>query len=228
MTIILSVLIFSSYIFTRENLIFYENLLGFIPAKPKIHSLVTYTFMHADIFHLAGNLIMLIIVGIAIERYVGKIPFLCIYISSGCVAAIFDILSRLLLGLSLNLPFIWASGSVFGLLATASLVRPSEKIPTFLIILSLFPIFNWLISLQIFQEMNLFNTLMIFSAVFIVIAILLLPPSLPVFVSMLIFLFSWIIFLLLKISINVSHIGHLGGIVGGILFMFVFKKEKKA
>ena len=226
-TIILSVLILASYLFTASNLKSYEYLLGFVPSRPTIFSFVTYTFIHIDAAHLIGNLVMLIIAGLAIERYVGKASFLSIYIASGCIAAIFDILSRYMLGISMRLPFVGASGSIFGLVAVASLVKPMERIPTFLVILTLLPIFQLVIGLPIFSEQKVFITILIFLAAVFAIVLYTLPHFLPLFVAALIFIISWVIFLAFKLPTTASNIGHLGGLIGGFVFMFAFPREKK-
>ncbi|MEM5879475.1 MAG: rhomboid family intramembrane serine protease [Candidatus Aenigmatarchaeota archaeon] len=237
-TATLSILILASFLFTsnfvekifnpeaESSLGYYENLLGFIPAKPKIYSLLTYTFVHHDIFHLFGNLIMLIIVGLALEKHIGKIPFLAIYISSGCTAAVFDIINRILLGISMEAPFVGASGAVFGLVAMASLTRPLEKIPTFLVLLSFLPLIQLLvmIPLAIFTDQFSLMALLFFFS-FLVFGLLFLPGHLPIFFATLLFIFSWAIFLLLHI-LPASHVGHLGGLLGGFLGMLLFPKQK--
>lgn len=227
MTIILSILILASYLFTVSDLKYYEYLLGFVPSRPTIYSLLTYTLIHVDVAHLFGNLVMLIIAGLAIEKHVGKMPFISIYISSGCIAAIFDILSRLLLGISMRSPFVGASGAIFGLIAVASLVKPMEKIPTFLVVFSTVPLLQLVIGLPIFAEQKVFITILIFSASLLAIALFILPHFLPVFVAALIFIFSWILFLTFKLPMTASNIGHLGGLIGGFICMFAFPRERK-
>lgn len=226
-TVILSVLILASYLFASSNLRYYEYLLGFVPARPTIYSLITYTFIHVDIFHLVGNLIFLIIAGMMIERHVGKISFLSIYLSSGCIAATFDILSRLVTGIPMSVPFVGASGSIFGLIAVAALTKPMEKIPTLLVVITLLPFLQFMSGFPVFADQKVFLTILIFSATLIAIALYVLPHFLTVFTAALIFLFSWILFIFLKLPMSTSNIGHLGGLIGGFICMFAFPREKK-
>ncbi|MEM5853911.1 MAG: rhomboid family intramembrane serine protease [Candidatus Aenigmatarchaeota archaeon] len=201
----------------------YERLFGFVPARPKMYSFITYTFIHADFFHLIGNLIFFLIVGIALENRIGKIPFLAIYISSGCTAISFDIVQRILLGISMEAPFVGASGSIFGLFAVASLTRPLEKIPTYLVILSFLPFLQLLLFLPIsgqFSQMFLFLALPI-----VFLAFVFLPKNLPFFTATILFIISWIFYFFFNISPTVSHLGHLGGVIGGFLSMLLFPKE---
>jgi membrane associated rhomboid family serine protease len=237
-TTLLSILLIAAFLFTtniterifnpeaKSPLEYYENLLGFVPARPKIYSLLTYTLIHVDIFHLFGNLIILVIVGLALEKHIGKIPFLAIYISSGCIAATFDIINRLLLGISMEAPFVGASGSIFGLVAMASLTRPMEKVPTFLILLTFLPLLQILIAipLAIFTE-QASRVALLFFVPFFAFALLFLPGRLPMLFASILFIISWIIFLVLNLT-PASHIGHLGGFLGGLIGMFLFPKEK--
>jgi len=225
-TVILSILILASYLFTSSNLKYYEYLFGFVPSRPTLFSLLSYTFIHVDIIHLAGNLVVLIIAGLAIEKHVGKMPFISIYLASGCIAAIFDVLSRLLLGIPTNLPFVGASGAIFGLIAVASLAKPMEKIPTILIAFTLLPLIELGIGLPMFADEKVFFTVMILSSALVAIAIYILPRSLPVFIGTLLFIFSWIIFLAFNLPTSTSNIGHLGGLIGGFICMFAFPRTK--
>jgi membrane associated rhomboid family serine protease len=237
-TTFLSILLIASFLFTtniterifnpkaKSPLEYYEKLLGFVPARPKIYSLLTYTLIHVDAFHLFGNLIVLIIVGLALEKHIGKIPFLSIYISSGCIAVTFDIINRILLKISMEAPFVGASGSIFGLVAMASLTRPMEKIPTFLILLTFLPLLQILLALPL----AIFTTqtsqiALLFFVPFFIFALLFLPGRLPMFFAAILFIISWIIFLALNLT-PASHIGHLGGFLGGLIGMFLFPKEK--
>lgn len=238
LTTLLSILLLAVFLFTsnfgeklfnpeaESNLAYYQNLLGFVPARPKIYSLITYTFIHADFFHLLGNLIFLMIAGLALEKHIGKIPFLSIYISSGCVAATFDIINRLLLGISMYAPFVGASGSIFGLMAVASLTRPMEKIPSFLVLLSFLPLFQLLIiGINVFAG-QLSSFVWFFFLPFLVFGFLLLPRHLPIFFATILFVISWILFLVLNLPVMSSHLGHLGGLLGGFLSMYLFPKQK--
>lgn len=236
-TFTLSVLILASFLFTSDfgarilnqetesELREYWEMFGFIPARPKIYSLITYTFIHADFWHLFGNLIFLIIAGLALEKHIGRIPFLSIYISSGCTATTFDIINRLLLGISMRIPFIGASGSIFGLVAVTSLTRPMEKVPTILILLNFLPFTQLLFGLPILGE-QASTMLVLFLLPFILFTFFILPSHLPFFLATILFIVSWILFLFFNLPVSASHIGHLGGLLGGFGGMLLFTKNK--
>jgi membrane associated rhomboid family serine protease len=237
-TFTFSILIIASFIFTtnfserifnpeaESRLEYYERLFGFIPARPKIYSLLTYTFIHVDFWHLFGNLIFLVIAGLTLEKHIGKIPFLSIYISSGCIAATFDIINRLLLGIPMQAPFVGASGSIFGLIAIASLTRPMEKIPTVLVLLTFIPFIQLFLGLPIFADEMTLMTLIFLLLPFVFAAVFVLPGQLPFFLATILFIVSWILFLIFHLPVSASHIGHLGGLLGGFAGMLLFPREK--
>ncbi|MFH0711058.1 MAG: rhomboid family intramembrane serine protease [Candidatus Aenigmatarchaeota archaeon] len=224
-TFILATTYLVVYLFTYSNLPFYEMLFGFIPKHPQIYTLITYTFIHADISHLLGNMIVLIIAGLAIEQTLGKFAFFSIYLASGNVAVVFDIIGRLLLGISFNLPFIGGSGAIFGLIAVAAMIKPMEKIPTLLMILTFSAFLGFFTAVPNLPSplfLLIIGTLVAMGLVFI---IPLLPSSLPLGLALPLFMFNWLASFLIQMPTPVSNIGHLGGVLGGILAFVLFAKK---
>lgn len=73
-------------------------------------------FMHFDIYHLGGNLLMMVIVGEMLEERLGSIRFLAVYFISGVIGNIatiflFGVWGRTVVSAG-------ASGAVFGLVGT--------------------------------------------------------------------------------------------------------------
>jgi len=80
----------------------------------ELYRLVSSMFLHADLEHLTGNMILLYLSGELVERYCGKIRYLLIYFLSGIMANVFSGIVDIFLGreaLSVG-----ASGAVFGLI----------------------------------------------------------------------------------------------------------------
>jgi len=138
-TVILSTLMLSAYLFTHGNLVHYENLLGFLPSNINYYSFLTYVFIHVDFFHLALNMILLIIAGLSMENKIGSWKFLVIFVISALFAVFFDIVNRVGFNISSDVPFVGASGAVFGVLFVASLLDPFGIVPLGIIFASLLP-----------------------------------------------------------------------------------------
>jgi membrane associated rhomboid family serine protease len=101
------------------------SLLGGIPADL---TLVTSMFLHADIFHLFGNMIFLFVFGDDVEEAMGSLRFIVFYLSSGIVGALAFVAS----GPQSVIPLIGASGAVSGVIAAYLMLRPCAKIKVLL------------------------------------------------------------------------------------------------
>lgn len=113
--------------------------LGAIPANitdgvklaghvPTYATLVTYMFLHANIFHLLGNMIFLWVFGDDIEEALGPWRFIVFYVACGVLAALVFIISAP----HANGPLIGASGAIAGVLAGYLMFRPCQKVAVFL------------------------------------------------------------------------------------------------
>lgn len=65
--------------------------LGYVPARPQIPKLFTSLFVHADFWHLLGNMLFLFIVSAFLEDVLGRPLFAAFYISGGLVATGFHV-----------------------------------------------------------------------------------------------------------------------------------------
>ena len=83
-------------------------------------SLVTSMFMHVDIIHLALNMFFLFVSGDAVERELGSIRFLGLYLACGVIAGLF----HSYLTSASAIPTIGASGAIFGVLAAFAILFP--------------------------------------------------------------------------------------------------------
>lgn len=94
---------------------------GFIPNAPTVPALFTYAFLHADIFHLTGNLLLLWLIGTVLESGIGSVLFLLIYLA-GLVAAIllYALIGRACFPESQGVPLIGASGAIAGITGFAA------------------------------------------------------------------------------------------------------------
>jgi membrane associated rhomboid family serine protease len=91
---------------------------GLIPANVKLHTLVTYQFLHGGFWHLFGNLFFLFLAGPFIEDVWGRPMFAAFYLLAGAVAALMYAVHYP----DIDGPLIGASGAVAGVMG-AFLVR---------------------------------------------------------------------------------------------------------
>jgi membrane associated rhomboid family serine protease len=72
-------------------------------------SIITVNFVHESVLHIAFNMYSLFVVGIPLERYLGRVRFLALFFISGIGAVVaVDFL--------LNAEVVGASGAIFGIL----------------------------------------------------------------------------------------------------------------
>lgn len=97
------------------------SLLGGIPADLTIF---TSMFLHADIFHIFGNMIFLFVFGDDVEEAMGSLRFVVFYLACGVAGALAFVASAP----QSTVPLIGASGAVSGVIAAYLMLRPCAKI----------------------------------------------------------------------------------------------------
>jgi uncharacterized protein len=90
-------------------------------------TLITYMFVHADFNHIFWNMLFLFFFGMELERRVGENKFLQIYILSGIVAALGQMMIS---GGSM----VGASGALFGVMGCLAIIAPEIRILLFFVI----------------------------------------------------------------------------------------------
>ena len=94
---------------------------------PPYLTLITYQFLHADFFHILGNMIFLWVFGDDVEEAMGPLRFILFYLGSGVVAALVFIAAAP----HSQLPLVGASGAIAGVLAAYLMFRPCQKVAVF-------------------------------------------------------------------------------------------------
>jgi membrane associated rhomboid family serine protease len=84
-------------------------------------------FLHANFWHLAGNMIFLWVFGDDVEEAMGPLRFIAFYIGRGIVAA----LAFTATAPHSQLPLVGASGAIAGVLAAYLMFRPCQKVSVF-------------------------------------------------------------------------------------------------
>lgn len=95
---------------------------------------ITYQFMHADFFHLVGNMVFLMIFGIAIETLLGSSVLLQTYLVGGIMGALFSAI----VDTGSALPMVGASASISALIGLYLFIETKKRV-SFVYFLSPFP-----------------------------------------------------------------------------------------
>jgi membrane associated rhomboid family serine protease len=109
----------------KQQITYYAH--GLRPGSIQWDTLLTHLFLHADLDHLIGNMLFLLLFGIGVERLFGSIGFGIIYFSAGILGAlVFSAID----GKSYQ-PLIGASGAISGLMGAYTAYYGSQPIRFF-------------------------------------------------------------------------------------------------
>ena len=108
---------------------------------PSFFEFITYQFAHADIMHLAGNMLFLWVFGNPVNAKMGDIPYLLFYITSGMFAG-------LVFAWQTPLDLIGASGSIAAVTTAYLVLFPRSKVTVLFITIITVPAM-WLIVFKI-------------------------------------------------------------------------------
>ena len=104
--------------------------LGLVPndvvERFMVWEIVTSMFLHADLFHILMNMLILFMFGSGVEQRLGRGPFFRLYFGAGILAG----LAYIVFGL-FDAPFrpaVGASGGVMGLLVYFTMVNPNARV----------------------------------------------------------------------------------------------------
>lgn len=136
---------------------------GLKTAAPTLTTLFTHMFLHADVWHLLGNMLFLLAVGMLVEETMDSLSFLVSYLLAGLGSAVFYMLIQ-----SNELtPGIGASGAISGLMGAYSVLYGLKRIRFFYFIgvyfnyitlpaIVLLPLWisNELVSMVLFSDSN--------------------------------------------------------------------------
>ncbi|MEN2998772.1 MAG: rhomboid family intramembrane serine protease [Brevinematia bacterium] len=162
-------------------------------------SLITYAFLHSNIWHILGNLWFFFIFGNNVERKMGTIMFVLFYFSASAVAALvhmFVLHPEAMLGQAkissfsqlreLNVPLVGASGAISAVLGAYLRYFPRNYVATLVL--------------------------------FFIITVI--PVSASIFIG--IWLAGQIINALINTEANIAWFAHIGGFLYGYLFAMVY------
>lgn len=101
-----------------------RNIFALESHAPKWYQFISYQFMHADIWHILGNMVFLWVFGNAANSKMGHVPYLLFYLSGGAFAgAAFATLY--------DNPLVGASGSIAAVTTAYLVLFPQSEVAVF-------------------------------------------------------------------------------------------------
>src|SRR3972149_1134782 len=113
---IYSSVVYGNFLETDINFIYQWGQVRILVINGSYYQLITSMFVHANIVHLAGNMIFLLIFGLRGEELFSLPEYLLVYFVGGLTG---NMLS--LVFLPLNVPSVGASGAIFAMFGAATL-----------------------------------------------------------------------------------------------------------
>ena len=104
------------------------------PETPEIHQFFTAMFLHADVLHLAGNMLFLWVFGNAINDRFGHVGYLTFYLAGGVLAGI----GYMLLGGTS--PVLGASGAIAAVTGAYLVLLPRARVTVLLFAIVIIPL----------------------------------------------------------------------------------------
>src|SRR5262245_51700422 len=109
---------------TEEELAELFRAWGFTPASPRLTTLFTSMFVHANAIHLIGNMLFLWIFGTNTEWCLGRVGYLAAYLATGLVGT----LAFWAFGGDSDIPAVGASGAISGVLGVYLIAFPRNRV----------------------------------------------------------------------------------------------------
>ena len=129
--VVLNLIIINALAFFAVNVfgndVAYEELINSLALYPietilfRPYQLLTYMFLHADIFHLLFNMLGLWMFGTVIEKMWGAKRFIIFYLACGIIAGV----TQMFFGIG---PSIGASGAIMGVLVAFGMTFPNTEL----------------------------------------------------------------------------------------------------
>ncbi len=110
----------------------------------------TAIFLHGDLTHLIFNIFALFIFGLALENIIGSKRFLAVFLFSGIIANI--------IAVNFYESSLGASGAIYGILGTLTILRPFMIVWTFGMIMPMFIASILWISADVLRTLGAFGS----------------------------------------------------------------------
>ncbi len=110
-----------------ESYVWWMKSFWFTPSAANLLTIFTSLFVHADIFHLLGNMVYLFLFGASTEDIIGRGRFLTLYLVGG-VASVFAHVALTSGHFASDVPLGGASGAISACMGAFLLLLPKTKI----------------------------------------------------------------------------------------------------
>jgi membrane associated rhomboid family serine protease len=110
--------------FVQQTVPGVEAMLAFVPAAVAVRpwTIITYMFLHAGLWHLFGNMLVLYFFGPRVEQRLGSERFFALYMVSGTFGALLSFV------LAPTAEIVGASGAIFGVMMAFARFWPRDLI----------------------------------------------------------------------------------------------------
>jgi len=119
------------------------------PISASLLTIFTSMFLHADLFHIVGNLWFLWIFGDNIEDHLGHFTYLVFYLLCGITAA----LTFIVIHPTSTVPTLGASGAIAGVMGGYIVLYPRARVQTLVVLIVFFTF--WWIPAWVFRRRSL-------------------------------------------------------------------------
>jgi len=169
----------------------------FILRGQRLYTLLTSMFLHADIWHIGGNMLFLYVFGDNVEDTFGHVRFLAFYLVAGLAADLAFIGTQLLSSdpTALLIPTIGASGAIAGVLGAYLILYPRARILTLIFI-------GWVFIIPL-PAILFLGFWFVYQLVYSMLA------------------------LGVEAATGIAYWAHIGGFIAGILFGLVWRGRKR-
>lgn len=114
--------------------LYYFGLSGRGISHGFVWQLLTFQFLHFDGWHFVLNMFGLYIFGRVVEETIGRKNFFLLYLGSGVVGGVLQLLLGLVSPTQFGAPVVGASAGVLGLVAAFALLNPDREILLFFVL----------------------------------------------------------------------------------------------
>ncbi|MEW6592079.1 MAG: rhomboid family intramembrane serine protease [Candidatus Hadarchaeota archaeon] len=190
-----------------------------------LHTLLTSFFMHADFWHLSGNMLALFVMGYLLERKIGPVKFLIIYFVSH-IAAVAFVLS---LAWGSNVVMYGASAAISGVAGACFFSSLFDRIPLGFALMMVLPGLTWMVSAAFPATAATIGIYLFFSTAIPLLTFVMAPFTTVILLP---FLITWMVFQL-GAGLFYTNLGylaggiwaHLSGLLAGVLLYLLLRPK---